>query len=186
MLFAQLHLTLPPWVHQAVDPAQLFPDDQAKIGLALELARLNVDRNTGGPFGAAVFNAEGRLVSVGVNRVVTQNCSVAHAEILAMMLAQHRLQRYRLNEDGSRYTLASSAQPCCQCFGALIWAGVSELLIGARADDVEKLAGFDEGPLPADWIGELRKRGIAVRRDIEREAACKVLSDYAAQGGPRY
>jgi tRNA(Arg) A34 adenosine deaminase TadA len=118
--------------------------------------------------------------------VVTQNCSVAHAEILAMMLAQHRLQRYRLNEDGSRYTLASSAQPCCQCFGALIWAGVSELLIGARADDVEKLAGFDEGPLPADWIGELRKRGIAVRRDIEREAACKVLSDYAAQGGPRY
>ena len=186
MLYAQLHLTLPPWVHQAVDPAAIFPDDATKMRLAIELARLNVDRRTGGPFGAAVFNAEGRLVSVGVNRVVPQNCSVAHAETMAYMLAQQRLQRSRLNEDGTRYVLATSAQPCCQCYGATFWAGVDELLIGARADDVHELTEFDEGPLPADWVGELERRGIAVRQDIEREAARAVLATYSAQGGAAY
>jgi tRNA(Arg) A34 adenosine deaminase TadA len=186
MLFAQLHLTLPPWVLQAVDDLQPYPDDASRMGLALELARLNVARGTGGPFGAAVFNTDGRLVSVGVNRVVTQNCSVAHAEIMALMLAQQRLQRFRLDQDGGRYTLVSSAQPCSQCYGAVLWAGITELVVAARAEDVERLAGFDEGPLPQDWVAELRRRGIGVRRDLEREAACAILADYAAQGGPRY
>jgi tRNA(Arg) A34 adenosine deaminase TadA len=186
MLFAQLHLTLPPWVLQLVDDTRPFPDDASRMALALELARTNVARRSGGPFGAAVFNAEGRLVSVGVNRVVTQNCSAAHAEIMALMLGQQRLQRFRLNEDGGRYALYTSAQPCSQCYGATLWAGISELVIGARAEDVERLAGFDEGPLPQDWVGELERRGIAVRRDLQRDAACTVLSDYAAQGGERY
>src|SRR5688500_1109574 len=186
MLYAQIHLTLPPWVHQAVDPGTICPDDASKVALAIELSRLNVDRHTGGPFGAAVFNAEGRLVSVGVNRVVPQTCSLAHAETMAYMLAQQRLARFRLNEDGFRYTLATSAQPCCQCFGATIWAGIDELLIGARAEDVESLTEFDEGPLPPDWVGELEKRGIAVRRDIRREAAREVLAQYGALGGVAY
>ena len=186
MLYAQIHLTLPPWVHQAIDPVAIFPDDESKMRLAIELAQLNVDRRTGGPFGAAVFNTEGRLVSVGVNRVLPQNCSVAHAETMAYMLAQQRLQRSRLNEDGTRYVLATSAQPCCQCYGATFWAGVDELLIGARAEDVHELTEFDEGPLPADWTGELERRGIAVRRDVAREAARAVLAAYSAQGGTAY
>ena len=186
MIYAQLHLVLPPWVHQAVDPNTVCPDDESKVRLAIELSRLNVDRRTGGPFGAAVFNAEGRLVSVGVNRVIPQNCSLAHAEVMAYMLAQQRLQRSRLNEDGTRYVLATSSQPCCQCYGATFWAGVDELLIGASADDVQTLTEFDEGPLPADWVGELERRGIAVRRDIAREAAREVLKHYSATGGVFY
>lgn len=186
MLYAQLHLTLPPWVHQAIEPTALFPGDEAKLALAIELSRLNVDRRTGGPFGAAVFNAEGRLVSVGVNRVLPQNCSLAHAETMAYMLAQQRLQRSRLNQDGYRYTLATSAQPCCQCYGATFWAGIDELLIGASADDVHELTEFDEGPLPPDWVGELERRGIAVRRDILREKARAVLAQYQARGGSAY
>ena len=186
MLYAQIHLTLPPWVHQAVDPNTICIDDASKVGLAIELSRLNVDRRTGGPFGAAVFNADGRLVSIGVNRVVPQTCSIAHAEMMAYMLAQQRLAKFRLNEDGHRYTLATSSQPCCQCFGATVWAGIDELLIGARAEDVESLTEFDEGPLPADWVGELEKRGIAVRRDILRDDARAVLKSYGELGGVAY
>jgi hypothetical protein len=51
---------------------------------------------------------------------------------------------------------------------------------------VEALTEFDEGPLPADWIGELVKRGIAVVRDLHRDAARAVLADYGSQGGGRY
>ncbi|TCV93944.1 tRNA(Arg) A34 adenosine deaminase TadA [Luteibacter rhizovicinus] len=181
MLYAQVHLTLPAWVHEAVDAGAMYVGDEAKVGLAIELSGRNVDLATGGPFGAAVFDGD-RLVAVGVNRVVPHSCSVAHAEMMAYMLAQQRLQRFRLNEDGSRFSLATSSQPCCQCYGATVWAGVDELLIGARAEDVEELTEFDEGPLPADWIGELEKRGVAVRRDIRRDEAREVLRRYGESG----
>jgi hypothetical protein len=36
--------------------------------------------------------------------------------------------------------------------------------------------------LPADWIGELERRDIVVRRDILRERARQVLSAYGAIG----
>lgn len=186
MILAQLHLTLPIWIRDAVDDTRVYADDESKIALAIELARRNVENHSGGPFGAAVFTGEGRLVSVGVNRVIAQNCSVAHAEMMAYMMAQQRLQHFRLNENGERFILATSAQPCCQCYGATVWAGIDELLIGARSEDVEELTEFDEGPLPADWIGELQLRAIAVRRDILRDEARAVLKAYGELGGVAY
>ncbi len=191
MLYAQVHLTLPAWVHDSVDTARDYPGDEAKVGLAVELSRLNVAGRSGGPFGAAVFGPDDRIVSVGVNRVLPHSCSLAHAETMAYMLAQQRTQRARLNElePGVRtgpITLATSAQPCCQCYGATVWAGIDRLLIGARSEDVEALTEFDEGPLPADWVGELERRGIAVVRDLHRDAACAVLRDYGQTGGARY
>jgi tRNA(Arg) A34 adenosine deaminase TadA len=183
MLPLQIHLTLPPWMADVADLGQPYTSDEERVGLAIELSRRNVAQQSGGPFGAAVFDAEsGRLIAVGVNRVVPQSCSIAHAEIMAIMVAQQRLSRHRINQDGGRYVLATSAQPCCQCYGATVWAGIDQLLIGARAEDVEELTDFDEGPLPNDWIGELQRRGIDVRRDIRRDEARNVLADYGATG----
>ena len=51
---------------------------------------------------------------------------------------------------------------------------------------VEALTEFDEGPLPADWSGELQRRGIEVVRDVLREEACAVLRRYGEHGGQRY
>ncbi len=185
LLPAQLHLTLPPWVRElALETA--YPGDEAKVALAIELARRNIEARSGGPFGAAIFNAHDRVIAVGVNRVLPQSCSLAHAETMAYMLAQQRLQRARLNEDGGPVTIATSAQPCCQCYGATFWAGVDRLLIGARSEDVMALTEFDEGPLPADWQGELARRGVAVVRDIHRDAAREVLRAYGTLGGVAY
>jgi tRNA(Arg) A34 adenosine deaminase TadA len=72
------------------------------------------------------------------------------------------------------------------CFGASFWAGLDELVIGARGDDVEALSGFDEGPLPADWIGELERRGITVRTDVLRDRSRDVLRRYGEADGIRY
>ena len=191
MLLAQVHLTLPVWVHDAVDASRTYASDADKVALAIALSRGNVEHGSGGPFGAVVFGADDRIIAVGVNRVLPQTCSVAHAEMMAYMLAQQRTQRARLNRDDDGravgpITLATSSQPCCQCYGATIWAGIDRLLIGARAEDVMALTPFDEGPLPADWIGELEQRGIAVTRDLERDAACDVLGAYGSGGGGRY
>ena len=191
MLYAQVHLTLPAWVHDAVDSSRTYASDADKVGLAIDLSRHNIDARSGGPFGAAVFGPDERIIAVGVNRVVPHACSVAHAEMMAYMLAQGRTQRRRLNRDDDDnvvgpVTLATSAQPCCQCYGATVWAGIDRLLIGARAEDVMALTEFDEGPLPEDWIGELNVRGIEVVRDVERDVACAVLRAYGEQDGQRY
>lgn len=193
MLLGQVHLTLPAWA-QAWMPeleGRILADDADKVALAVELSRRNVEAGSGGPFGAAVFGPDHRLVSIGVNRVMPMSCSMAHAEIMAYALAQQRLQRARLNRDADDlpcgpFVLATSAQPCCQCFGATVWAGIDRLLIGARAEDVEALTTFDEGPLPADWVGELERRGITVLRDLQREPACAVLRSYGSGGGAHY
>jgi len=191
MLYAQVHLTLPAWVHESVDTQRLYVGDAAKVELAIALSRMNIEAGSGGPFGAAVFGPDERIISIGVNRVLPHTCSLAHAETMAYMLAQQRTQRARLNEDaiGERLgpiTLATSSQPCCQCFGATIWAGIDRLVIGARSEDVETLTEFDEGPLPADWIGELERRGIEVVRDVHRDLARDVLRAYGESGGERY
>src|SRR5690606_40528720 len=151
-------LRLPDWVHQAVDRAQPVAGDDGKVALAIALAARNIAEGTGGPFGAVVFGPDDRIVAAGVNVVLPQSTSLAHAENMAYMLAQQALGRARLNLDAEGrpcgpYTLATSAQPCCQCYGATIWAGVDRLLIGARAGDLPERTEFDAGPPPAVWAG---------------------------------
>ncbi|MEO5628911.1 MAG: nucleoside deaminase, partial [Thermomonas sp.] len=120
MLHAQVHLTLPAWVHEFVDTAREYPTDADKVRLAISLSARNIEAQSGGPFGAVVFGPDERIIAVGVNRVVPHACSVAHAEMMAYMLAQGRTQRLRLNRDEDDnavgpITLATSSQPCCQC-----------------------------------------------------------------------
>lgn len=182
MLPLQIHLTLPPWIAEVAVTSRRYLTDEERMGLAIELSRRNIEHGQGGPFGAAVFDQRGRLIAAATHRVMAQSCSVAHAEMLAYMAAQQRLASHRLNKEGDHYTLATSAQPCCQCYGATFGAGIDTLLIGARGEDVESLTAFDEGPLPTDWVNELQRRGVTVRRDILREQARAVLATYGARG----
>ena len=184
-------LRLPAWVEGLLDRGRAYATDADKVALAIALAGRNVAEATGGPFGAVLFGPDDRVVAAGVNVVLPQSTSLAHAENFTYMLAQQALGRARINLDEAGrpcgpYTLATSAQPCCQCYGATVWAGIDRLLIGARAEDVHALTEFDEGPLPADWSGELARRGIEVVRDIAREQAREVLAAYGRAGGQRY
>ena len=154
--------------------------------LAIALARENVERQTGGPFGAAVFDDKGRLVAPGVNMVVTSKCSILHAEMVAIALAQKKLGRYDIRGEGRRrYALVASTEPCAMCFGALPWSGVTRLVCGARDEDARRI-GFDEGPKLPDWHEALQNRGIRVTRDVLREEAVAVLDLYAGLGRPIY
>lgn len=162
----------------------VFSDAASRMDLVIRLAEANIARG-GGPFGAAVFDLDsGRLVAPGVNRVVDANCSVLHAEMVALLLAQQQLSTYDLTRAG-RMVLATSAEPCCQCFGALPWAGLARLEYGATREDVEAI-GFDEGPKPADWWEALAARGIEVAGPLSRDAARAVLTRYADAGRPIY
>jgi tRNA(Arg) A34 adenosine deaminase TadA len=152
------------------------------MALVVGLAAENVRRGSGGPFGAAVFERRGgRLVAVGVNRVLASGRSDAHAEMLAIALAQQA----RSGAAGAPLELVTSSEPCAMCFGALPWSGIRRLVCGARAADAEAI-GFDEGPKPRDWVGALERRGIEVVRDVRRAEVIAVLRAYAAAGEPIY
>jgi tRNA(Arg) A34 adenosine deaminase TadA len=189
---ATMTLGLPDWVQGLARPGDLFPSREDRMGLAIALALENVERQTGGPFGAAVFERDtGLLVAPGVNLVEASACSIAHAEAVAVALAQQARKTHDLSAPGyPPVELVSSAQPCCQCFRIVWWSGVSKLVIGERAEDVEAIAGFHEGPLPPDWIGALRHRPglppIEVARDVLRDEALVPLRAFRASDLPAY
>lgn len=157
------------------------------MGFVVELAAINVENGTGGPFGAAVFeHRTGRLVAIGVNLVESACCSHAHAEMAALANAQQTLGDFDLGAAGlSEHELVTSCEPCAMCYGAIPWSGVRRVVCGARASDAEAI-GFDEGAKPKHWVAELNKRGISVVRDLCRQEAVAVLQHYKATGGAIY
>lgn len=187
-LSLSVELSLPGWISEFLaGQEEVYPCDSDKMRLVIKLAEQNVAESTGGPFGAAIFDAQSnRVVSVGVNRVVPLNNSTAHAEMMAFMLAQHRLRRFRLDTGCHDFVLVTSAQPCAMCYGACPWAGINRIIIGARREDVESLTEFDEGPMPSDWIAGLNRRGIQVTQDVLRESCSAVLEAYAKKKGTHY
>ena len=188
MSFPQVTLGLPGWVEELLsDPERTYPTEEDRMRLVVELSRLNVERGTGGPFGAAIFEREtGRLLAPGMNLVVPSSCSVAHAEMVAIMIAQQVVGDFDLGSEGKpAYELYASTEPCAMCFGATPWSGVRGLLCGARDEDA-RAVGFDEGVKLPDWITALEERGISVKRDVLREDAARVLRDYANSGGEVY
>ena len=180
-------MDLPSWVRDFVDWERSYGGDEERMRLAVALSRENVLRGTGGPFGAAVFEAEtGRLAGVGVNSVVRLNNSVLHAETVALMLAEARAGSYTLAAPGlPPHELVTSCEPCAMCLGALLWSGVRRVAVGAAREDAEAL-GFDEGPVFPDSYRYLEERGIAFRRDVLRDEAREVLKLYHDQEGAIY
>ncbi len=183
-----VRVNLPNWIGDFESSlSEIFPTIESRMTLAIKLADENVSRESGGPFGAAVFDSDtGELVSLGVNLVVESGYSISHAEILALSFAQNILKTHDLSKSvRPNLQLVTSVEPCSMCLGAILWSGVKSVACGARTSDAEKV-GFDEGPKLDTWPEELEKRGITVFRDIEREAAIKPLQNYLRNGGAIY
>ncbi len=177
---------LPTWVGPFVDNWQesLVTISQ-RMQLAVALSEENVRQQTGGPFGAVVVNEEtGQLVSVGVNMVTKVGLSMAHAEIVALSLAQVAVEEWDLSQSGA-LQLVTSCEPCAMCFGAVPWSGVKSLICGARKKDAEA-AGFDEGDKPDHWVRSLQRRGIVVQCSVLKAEAAAVLAHYGENGGAIY
>ena len=183
----ELTIALPDWIEQVLryEPRNR-PAMEDRMRFVIDLARQNVRRKTGGPFGAAVFNDAGKLVAPGINLVEHGRCSILHAEMVAIVLAQKQLGRYDLSDGGRLcYELVTAAEPCAMCFGAIPWSGVSRVVCAARDADVRRI-GFDEGPKLPDWSAALEERGIRVTRDVLRDEGVSVLREYADTGGMIY
>ena len=185
---SMLQIALPEWLDALVTAQQqLLPSAAARMDFVIAVARRHVEHDGGGPFAAAVFERDsGRLISLGVNLVLSGGLSVLHAEVLALSMAQRGCGTHDLGAAHlPAHELVTSSEPCAMCYGAIPWSGVRRVLIGARAADAEAI-GFDEGAKPRTWRAALTERGIETVCDVHRASARQVLRDYAARGGTIY
>jgi tRNA(Arg) A34 adenosine deaminase TadA len=183
---------LPAWVNVFIDEWYSTQSSGAasvegRMRFVIALANENVRRGTGGPFGAAVFNiASHELIAPGINCVLSSRCSVLHAEIVAIMLAQKKAGSYTLSrEDLPQVELVTSIAPCAMCLGAIPWSGIKRLVCGGRDEDA-RAVGFDEGAKVDNWEKSLAVRGIETITDVCREEASAVLQKYRSQNGVIY
>lgn len=185
----EIKVTLPDW---AIAATKQLPDAivdlESRMRAVIEFSRLNVEHQTGGPFAAGVFEKEsGKVIAIGVNRVVPASVSSAHAEIVTLSLAQQKLQTFDLGGPGMPdHQLVVNGRPCAMCFGSIPWSGVRSVVIAASGEQIEQLTGFDEGPIHPTWQAELESRGIEVIEDLLADEACEVFRQFAASDQPVY
>lgn len=175
---------LPDWVFPFIQdyPRETFGTLDGRMRFVIGLAEQNILHETGGPFGAAVFDLQtSGLVACGVNLVVPSYNATAHAEVVAIALAGQALGRFDL----AGCELIASTEPCVMCFGATHWSGVGRLVAGARDADARAI-GFDEGPKLDDWVTPLREVGMDVVTDFLRPEAVAVLKKYTEKDGLIY
>ncbi len=182
-----VHVEYPAWVDSVVDWERSYVSDQERMRLAIAVSRANVENATGGPFGAAIFEARsGHLVAVGMNSVVRLNNCTLHGETMAFMMAQQRVGSYTLNGPNMpAHELYTSCEPCAMCLGATLWSGVQRVVYGAAREDASLLH-FEEGPVFPESYHYLEQRGIRIERNVLREEARAVLELYRAQSGKIY
>lgn len=182
-----IEIHLPEWLPALARAYVPTPDLSARMKFVIAAAMENVKHGTGGPFAAGIFAIDsGELVGLGVNLVTTENLSILHAEMVAFIIAQRALGTYDLGGPGmAAHELVTSAEPCAMCFGAIPWSGVRRVVCGARSQEAEQI-GFDEGPKSRSWESDQQQRGIDVMRDVGRDQAIEVFSEYVRRGGQIY
>ncbi len=181
----EITLSLPDWVQPELDKLPThFATVEERMAQVIHFSRLNFMYKTGGPFAAGIFERDsGKLITMGVNRVVPSSCSSAHAEIMALSVAQKKLGTFDLGGEGQpAHQIVINGQPCAMCFGAIPWSGVRSVVTAAHGYEVEALTGFDEGPVHPNWIHELEKRDIEVITDVLRKEACNALAAFGRSG----
>lgn len=182
-----LCITLPDWLRTALQARTRYASPQERMRSVIALARENVERDTGGPFAAAVFEREsGAMISAGVNSVTRLGNSALHAEVMALMFAQHRLGTFALGApEIPPLELYTSCAPCAMCLGAIHWSGVRRVVCGAPREQVMAI-GFDEGPVFPESYAYLARRGVEVVSGVLADEAAAVLEEYQRRGGAIY
>ena len=177
----EYRVALPAWIDDALaDEPAVIPDREDRMRLVHRLADLNWREGNGGPFAALVAERDtGRIVSIGVNVVLTTGVSSAHAEVVALGLAQTATGGWDLGGAGMpAHELVVNWRPCIQCYGATMWSGVRRVVVAGEGPELEEITTFDEGPLGADWAEQFAARGIDVVGDVLRDEALAVFRSY--------
>ncbi len=167
--------------NEKIDPQKLQKAEKIITDLQAEL--YEHIKNGSGPFLAAIYDENDRLIAKTANSVVGETCSHNHAEMNAIKAAEKALNTYDLS--AHNLSLYVTAEPCIMCLGGIMWSGIKAVYYGVPSPTVEQITGFDEGFKP-HWLEEFKKRGITVYGNIAVASGKQVLRDYVSAGHTVY
>ncbi|MDD2751762.1 MAG: nucleoside deaminase [Candidatus Omnitrophica bacterium] len=127
--------------------------DGKYMRLAIQEAKKNFKRLSGGPFGACIVKND-RVVSIARNTVLKEDAT-CHAEINAIRLASKKLKTFNL----VGCVIYSTTEPCPMCFSAIHWAGINTIVYGTSISDAKKI-GFRELSISCKKLNRLGNAAI--------------------------
>ena len=133
--------------------------DNDFMALALRLAAVALERGEV-PVGAVVV-LDGAVIGEGFNQPISATDPTAHAEIVALRDASHRVGNYRL--PGA--VLYVTIEPCQMCVGAMVHARIGRVVYGTP----EPKAGAIESAMHAHEHPSLNHRMEAVGGVLEEQ-----------------
>ncbi|RYY59386.1 MAG: nucleoside deaminase [Chitinophagaceae bacterium] len=131
---------------------------------AIRLSVQNVEKGTGGPFGAVVVK-DGQIIARGANSVTATNDPTAHAEVMAIREACRVLGTFQL-DDCEIYT---SCEPCPMCLGAIYWARPAKLFYANTKQDAAAIQ-FDDQFIYEELEKPVEERSLFTRQLLREEA----------------
>ena len=132
------------------------PDYQSMLAVAIAEARLGL-KEGGIPIGAAIFDANGKLLGAGHNRRVQESDPSVHGETDAFRKAG-RQRSYR------KLIMVTTLAPCWYCSGLVRQFGFGTVVVGESRN-------FPGG---LDW---LRSIGVQVI-DLDSQECVSMLASY--------
>ena len=121
---------------------------------AISLSRKGIVDNQGGPFGCVIVRGD-EIVGKGWNQVTSSNDPTAHAEIVAIRDACHRLGTFQLDD----CEVFTSCEPCPMCMGAIYWARPKKVYYGNTREDAAAI-GFDDSLIYKELTVSMQERQI--------------------------
>ena len=146
---------------------------------ALKNAKDGIKNKEGGPFGAVIIDKKGNVISNGNNKVIKNNDSTAHAEIVAIREACKKLNTYDLSE----YILYTSCEPCPMCLSAIIWSNIKEVYYGCTKEDAGKIGFGDD--IIYDYL-KGNSNDLIYLKQLDREECLKTFYKYNENNGIIY
>ena len=134
---------------------------------ALKEARIAFDLGEV-PVGCVIVR-EGEIIARGHNLTETAKDPTVHAEMNALREAASKLGRWRL----PGCTMYVTCEPCSMCAGAMVWARIEELYIGA--DDPKAGAC---GSVVNVAANPALNHEIKVHRGILKEECSDILKEF--------
>ena len=141
--------------------------------LALERARKTMNENIGGPFGAAVIDSNGNILSVSSNSVLRDNDPTAHAEVNAIREACRVIGNYDLSD----CVLYTTAYPCPMCLSAIIWANIKKVYFGCTPKDAENI-GFRDDFIYRFIESKCQDENILDIKELNRDECLQLFNEY--------
>ena len=149
-------------------------DDKRFMERAIELSKMAVDSEMGGPFGCVIVK-DGKIIAEGHNSVTGTNDPTAHAEMVAIRKACKALNTFQLDD----CVIYTSCEPCPMCFGAIYWARPKKVFYACTKEDAAEIE-FDDQFLYDELDKEMSDRLIEFV-NIMRPEANSVFKEWAGK-----